>query len=162
MQLEYFQMIDRIETLDLDRGSIVCRSTVPGTSPIFEGHFPGTPLLPGVLMVETMAQGAGYLVLAGNGFSRMPLLLQIVKAKLRDFVEPHAVLTIEAALLHEGSGFAVTRAKLLRDGKTVAEAELRFRTMPFPSAELRGLLIDTATRAGIEPGLIRDEASLDA
>jgi 3-hydroxyacyl-[acyl-carrier-protein] dehydratase len=47
MQLEYFQMIDRIEALDLDAATLVASSTVPDASPVFEGHFPGMPLVPG-------------------------------------------------------------------------------------------------------------------
>ena len=58
MHLEYFQMIDRIESVDADRSSIVVSSSVPKESPVFEGHFPTMPLVPGVLLIETMAQVA--------------------------------------------------------------------------------------------------------
>ena len=57
MRLEYFQMVDRV--LDLTEDAITIASTVPQASPVFEGHFPGHPNLPGVLMVETMAQAGG-------------------------------------------------------------------------------------------------------
>ena len=49
MLLEYFQMIDRIVSADVSAGTIVARSVVPEKSPVFEGHFPGRPLVPGVL-----------------------------------------------------------------------------------------------------------------
>ena len=55
---------------------------------MFEGHFPGHPLLPGVLMIETMAQTGGWLVLATLRFARMPFLTQVKEAKLRGFVAP--------------------------------------------------------------------------
>ncbi len=162
MRLEYFQMIDRIETLDLGEGRIVCRAVVPERSTIFEGHFPGQPLLPGVLMVETMAQSAGYLVLAKNGFSRMPLLAKIEQAKLRTFVEPRSALTVECELLHEGSGFAVTKGQIRHDGQRVADAEIRFRTMPFPSDDLRALLIETARGVGMDADALPVEAAVGA
>ena len=46
MLLEYFQMIDRVETVDLEGGKLAARSTTPEKSPVFEGHFPGLPLVP--------------------------------------------------------------------------------------------------------------------
>ena len=55
---------------------------------MFEGHFPGHPLLPGVLMIETIAQTGGWLVLAVLRFQRMPFLVQVKEAKLRAFVVP--------------------------------------------------------------------------
>src|SRR3954466_2069908 len=109
MRIEYFQLIDRIVDLDLDARTIRVDAQVPDESTIFEGHFPGHPLMPGVLLVEAMAQTSGYLLLAANEFSRMPFLAQIVSAKLRDFVPPGASLAIDAALEHEGSGYAVTK-----------------------------------------------------
>ena len=59
MRLEYFEMIDRVTSLDRETKRIEASSTVPQESPVFEGHFPGHPLVPGVLLTETMAQASG-------------------------------------------------------------------------------------------------------
>lgn len=131
MLLEYFQMIDRVESVDLRAGKLLASSKVPENSTVFEGHFPGLPLVPGVLMIETMAQASGFLLLAGNGFSAMPFLMSVDSAKLRTFVEPKAVLDTEVDLEHDGSGFAVTRARVTSAGKKVCDAQLKFRTVAF-------------------------------
>jgi 3-hydroxyacyl-[acyl-carrier-protein] dehydratase len=133
MRLEYFEMIDRVVALDRDARRIEARSTVPAASPVFEGHFPGHPLVPGVLLTETMAQASGYLVLGLMDFTHMPFLMAVDKARFRTFVGPGAVLSVTASLEHEGSGYAVTKAKISVDGKSICDAELRFKTMPFPA-----------------------------
>jgi 3-hydroxyacyl-[acyl-carrier-protein] dehydratase len=132
MRLEYFEMIDEIVHLDRAAGRIEALSVVPEASPVFEGHFPGHPLVPGVLLTETMAQASGYLVLAHLGFAQMPFLMAVDKARFRSFVGPGATLNVEASLEHDGSGYAVTKAAIRHAGKLLADAELRFRTMPFP------------------------------
>ena len=133
MRLEYFEMIDRVAAFDRDAKRIEARSTVPDASPVFEGHFPGHPLVPGVLLTETMAQASGYLVLGLTDFTHMPFLMAVDKARFRTFVGPGTVLTITASLEHEGSGYAVTKAKIAVAGKPICDAELRFKTMPFPA-----------------------------
>ncbi len=132
MRLEYFEMIDHVVSLDRDAKTLAARSVVPGTSPVFEGHFPGHPLVPGVLLTETMAQASGYLVLGLMDFTHMPFLMAVDKARFRTFVGPGTVLDITASLEHEGSGYAVTKARIAVDGKAICDAELRFKTMPFP------------------------------
>ena len=112
MLLEYFQMIDRITEVDLEEKVMRAQSTVPDESTVFEGHFPGHPLVPGVLMIETMAQCSGILIMHTIDFTRIPLLAGVKEGKLRDFVGPKAALEIKAEIEHEGSGFAVTRAEI--------------------------------------------------
>ncbi|WP_077960942.1 3-hydroxyacyl-ACP dehydratase FabZ family protein [Ensifer adhaerens] len=153
MLLEYFQMIDRVETVDLSAGRLTARSVVPQKSPVFEGHFPGYPLVPGVLLIETMAQASGFLVLAATNFAAMPFLMSVDGAKMRTFVEPNAELEIEAFLEHEGSGFAVTKAKITSAGKKVCDAQLKLRTMPFDQVPLGDIVRKRAGEVGLMAAL---------
>jgi len=149
MQLEYFQMIDRIETLDLDKDTLVASSVVPDASPVFEGHFPGMPLVPGVLLIETMAQASGFLILAKSGFAAMPFLMSVDGAKMRDFVKPGTPLQVTAVLEHEGSGYAVTKARISSDGKKVADCQLKLKTVPFDQVPLAGIVRNRAEEVGL-------------
>lgn len=149
MQLEYFQMIDRIESLDLERSILVASSTVPAASPVFEGHFPGMPLVPGVLLIESMAQASGFLILASTGFAAMPFLMTVDSAKMRDFVTPGAELEISATLEHEGSGYAVTKARITSGGKKVADCQLKLRTIPFDQVPLADVVRKRAEDVGL-------------
>jgi 3-hydroxyacyl-[acyl-carrier-protein] dehydratase len=149
MRLEYFQMVDRIAALDLEARIIQADCVVPDASPVFDGHFPGHPLLPGVLMIETMAQTGGWLVMAVLRFQRMPFLAQVREAKLRTFVVPGQALRAEARLLHDGSGYAVVSGSVSTDGKKVADAEVTYRVVPFPNDALRGEMLATARRVAV-------------
>ena len=146
MQLEYFQLIDRIVAIDLTARTIRTEARVPLTSSIFEGHFPGHPLMPGVLLIEAMAQTAGWLVIAATRFERMPFLAAVKEAKLRTFVTPGQVLSLAAELVHDGSGYAITAASITSDGKPVCNAEITFKVMEFPSPEFRAAMETWAER----------------
>lgn len=137
MQLEYFQMIDKIPSVDLETKVLNATSVVPDESPVFEGHFPGHPLVPGVLMIETMAQASGILIMHTINFEKIPLLAGVKEGKLRDFVGPKTHLEIKAEIEHEGSGFAVTKAEIRSNGKRVANAQLTFTIRPFPLPDLQ-------------------------
>ncbi|SEG82283.1 3-hydroxyacyl-ACP dehydratase FabZ family protein [Bosea lathyri] len=152
MRLEYFDMIDTVVAFEPSEKRIVTRSTVPSAtaSPVFEGHFPGHPLVPGVLLTETMAQASGYLLLGLNGLTQMPFLMTVDKARFRTFVEPDAVLDVTAELVIEGSGYAATKAKITIAGKPICDAELRFRLMPFP-ADMRVLMEGRIAAIGLKP-----------
>lgn len=137
MHLEYFQMIDAISAINRETGKIGAVANVPDKSTIFEGHFPKLPLLPGVLLIETMAQTSGYLLLDRLDFESMPFLVAVSQAKLRTFVEPGTELNVDAEIIHDGSGFAVTKAEITAAGKRICNAQLTFRIMAFPHDELR-------------------------
>ena len=133
-------MIDRIHAVDLEEKVLNATSVVPDESTVFEGHFPDHPLVPGVLMIETMAQASGILIMHTIDFEKIPLLAGVKEGKLRDFVGPKTELEITARIEHEGSGFAVTRAEIRSQGKRVANAQLTFTIMPFPSEGLQTII----------------------
>ena len=137
MRLEYFLLIDRIVELKLGDHTIRTEATVPTASTIFEGHFPGHPLMPGVLLIETMAQTSGWLLIAMHKFTRMPFFAAVKEAKLRTFVTPGQILAASASLVHDGSGYAVTKAEIKCEGKPVCNAELTFRLVEFPDPSFR-------------------------
>lgn len=149
MRLEYFQLIDRVVDLDLAGRKISSEATVPAQSTIFEGHFPGYPLMPGVLLIEAMAQTSGWLVVAANRFERMPFLAAVKEAKFRTFVSPGQRLSIAAALDHDGSGYAVTEASITCDGKPICNANLTFRVVAFPNPEMAKHMRETAAALGL-------------
>jgi 3-hydroxyacyl-[acyl-carrier-protein] dehydratase len=148
MRLEYFEMIDHVPSFDREGKRLLAEAMVPLQSPVFEGHFPGHPLVPGVLLTETMAQASGYLLLALNRLSHMPFLMGVDEARFRSFVTPGQKLDIEAIFDQDGSGYAATKAKIRVDGKMVASASLRFALQAFP-ADMHTLMQGQIKRIGL-------------
>jgi 3-hydroxyacyl-[acyl-carrier-protein] dehydratase len=149
MDLDYFRLIDRIVNLDFDGKTIIVEAEVPAHHTIFEGHFPGFPIMPGVLLTEAMAQSSGWLLMGVMKFERMPFLAMVKESKLRGFVSPGQLLTIEAKIEHEGSGFAVTSAKARVGTELKCSADLTFRLIPFPDPAFRGHIDAMARKLGL-------------
>jgi hypothetical protein len=78
----------------------------------------------------------------------MPFLAAVKEAKMRGFVAPGELLTIHANLVHEGSGYSITEAKIRVDGKLRSNATLTFSHIPFPSPDLRVHMDAEAERIG--------------
>ena len=80
---------------------------------------------------------SGWLLIAITKFSRMPFFAAVKEAKLRSFVTPGQQLALSGKLMHEGSGFAITKADIHCDGKLVCNSEITFRLVEFPNPEFR-------------------------
>jgi 3-hydroxyacyl-[acyl-carrier-protein] dehydratase len=155
MKLEKFQLIDRVVEFDEHTKSIRCEAKIPLESTIFEGHFPGYPLMPGVLLLEAMAQTSGWAILMLLKFQRMPFLAAARDAKFRNFVLPGVTLDLHSKIVHDGSGFAVAKAEGKLDDKIVCDATIMFRVVEFPNEEIRGSMLNLAKSAGVPAEMIQ-------
>src|SRR5947199_5027332 len=115
---------DRVESLDPDKG-IVAIKAVTITEPFFQGHFPARPIMPGVLIVEALAQAAGVLAvealgLAGSG--KLVYFMAIEGAKFRAPVEPGVLLKLEVDFVQKRASVCKFAGRATVDGKLAAEA----------------------------------------
>ena len=119
-----FLLIDRI--LELEDMRVVSIKNVTMNEPHFTGHFPGFPVMPGVLIVEAMAQTAGVLVLnrIKNRAEKLVFLAMIEQARFRKPVVPGDQLRIEVVFLKLKPSVAKIHAVATVDGVVVAEADL--------------------------------------
>ncbi len=120
-----FLLIDKIIDFKLDE-SIIGIKNVTVNEPFFEGHFPGQPVMPGVLIIEAMAQTGGILLLNGieNPGDKLVYFMSINNAKFRKPVLPGDQLVFEVNLINRRSKIAFVHGKAFVDGNLVAEADL--------------------------------------
>lgn len=119
-----FLLVDRITELEAER--IVGIKNVTVNEPFFNGHFPDFPVMPGVLIIEAMAQTAGVLVLKTipDRDSKLVFLVSVDAARFRRPVVPGDQLRIEMTVVKRKGSVAKMAGKATVDGKVVAEAEV--------------------------------------
>jgi 3-hydroxyacyl-[acyl-carrier-protein] dehydratase len=124
-----FLLIDRILEFEVDK-RIVGLKNVTINEPFFQGHFPGHPIMPGVLLLEAMAQTGGVLAMRSAEAAGMDIKQKVIyfmtidKAKFRKPVIPGDQIRFELDLVKSRSTIMGFKAKALVDGAIVAEAEL--------------------------------------
>lgn len=121
-----FLLVDKV--LEVEAGKrIVAIKNVSTNEPFFQGHFPGFPIMPGVLIVEALAQTAGIAVaMLEEGKGKLGVFAGIDGMKFKRQVVPGDTLKLEAEILFSKLG--VTKAKVIAtvDGQTAAEGEIKF------------------------------------
>lgn len=118
--------IDKVEELTPGE-HIVCYKNVTINEPFFQGHFPGEPVMPGVLIVEAMAQAGAVALLSLEQFrGKTAYFGGIDKAKFRQKVTPGDTLILEVEIIKVKSSAGIGKGIARVDGKKVAEAELTF------------------------------------
>jgi len=119
-----FLLIDRILECD-DEKRIVGLKNVSMNEPFFQGHFPGSPVMPGVLQLEAMAQCAGVLVNRRAGSeTRLPYFMAIDNARFRRVVRPGDQLRIEIEFTVMKTKVAKFKGQIFVDGELASEAEM--------------------------------------
>ena len=119
--------VDRVEELDLEE-RIVATKNVAANESYFQGHFPGNPIMPGVLQVETMAQvGSIPLLMSPNFKGKIAFLAAVDKVKFRKNVVPGDVLTITVEIVKLKSVMGIGQGTITnQNGEKVSEAKMTF------------------------------------
>lgn len=124
-----FLLVDKIIEMDLEKGTILGQKNVTINEPFFQGHFPGAPLMPGVLILESLAQTGAVLVhmkAQKEGKDKIAVLLNVNNAKFRTPVKPGDVLLLKGEEIHFSTKGGRVKAEALVNGKLAVEAEIGF------------------------------------
>jgi 3-hydroxyacyl-[acyl-carrier-protein] dehydratase len=121
-----FLLVDKILKIDLENASILGQKNVTINEPFFQGHFPGTPIMPGVLILEALAQTGGILAHQKGFGEKIALFLSIYNAKFRNPVKPGDILLLACeGIIFSRKGGRV-KAYATVGPKVAVEAEIGF------------------------------------
>ncbi len=126
-----FLFVDKIIEIDLEKPSIIGIKNVTFNEAFFQGHFPEAPIMPGVLLLEALAQVGGILVYQKGFQDKIAVFLNITQAKFRNPVKPGDVLYLHAEGVYFGSkGGRVKARALINNEKVAVDAEISFALVP--------------------------------
>lgn len=121
-----FLLVDKVVAIDLEASTIVAQKNVTFNEEFFQGHFPGAPIMPGVLLLEALAQTGGILVHQKGFTNKSAVILNIANAKFRNPVKPGDVLMLHAEGLYVSSKGGRIRGRAMVGNKVAVEVELAF------------------------------------
>ena len=121
-----FLLVDKVVAIDLEASTIVAQKNVTFNAEFFQGHFPGAPIMPGVLLLEALAQTGGILVHQKGFTNKSAVILNIANAKFRNPVKPGDVLMLHAEGLYDSSKGGRIRGRAMVGNKVAVEVELAF------------------------------------
>lgn len=121
-----FLLVDKIVEMDLEKGYILGQKNVTINEPFFQGHFPGAPIMPGVLILEALAQAGGVMVHLKANNGKIAVLLNVNNAKFRNPVRPGDILFLRGEGLHFSLKGGRVKVTATVNDKIAAEAEIGF------------------------------------
>ena len=122
-----FMLVDRILEIDIEEQTIAGYKNLSFNEPFFQGHFPGEPIMPGVMQLEAMAQISGILLNKVNDKEgQIAYFMSINKAKFRRKVVPGDTLHMKIKVTRMRASMAVVEGKAYVDDDLVSQAELMF------------------------------------
>lgn len=121
-----FLLVDKILSCDIEAGVIIGQKNATINEAFFQGHFPGAPIMPGVLILEALAQVGAVLVHHKFNDDRLAVLLNVNNAKFRNPVKPGDVLILKCEGIHFSSKGGRVKATASVDDKMAVEAEIGF------------------------------------
>lgn len=121
-----FLLVDRILKINLEDNEIIGLKNVTVNEPFFQGHFPNVPIMPGVLILEALAQTGGILVHQKGYVKKIAVLLNVANARFRKPVKPGDALYLHAKGVHVSGNGGKVKARALIGEQLAVEAELSF------------------------------------
>jgi len=121
-----FLLVDKILDIDLEKGTIEGQKNLTMNEAFFQGHFPGAPIMPGVLVLEALAQTGAVLVYLNGNEDKIAVLLNVNNAKFRNPVKPGDILYLRGETIHLSSKGGKIKATAIVGDKVAVQAEVSF------------------------------------
>lgn len=121
-----FLLVDKIISIDLEAAKITGQKNVSMNESFFQGHFPGAPIMPGVLILEALAQTGGILVHQKGFVDKIALFLSVYQAKFRNPVKPGDILHLHCEVGVFSSKGGRVKGRAMVGSKIAVEAEIGF------------------------------------